>query len=168
MLDGDKSISKTEHGAFISVALGLFLLRIVELTVSWLVPKPTMTSDGVKISYGTVPSWTMDLLSPLFCFVVFLFVASVLWRFSRETLVLSVFPLLLLTLFFDYWVIDSPIRVRWLLDGNPDYPFRAFDYLMIGSSIYDVITLFLVNVLLVWQISLIYRLISSNRHSHAG
>lgn len=167
MLDG--AISKFEQRAVLSIAAGLFFLRIVELTVWWLVPKPTVTADGVKISYGTVPSWTMDLLSPIFCFVVFLFVASMLWNFSRQALALSLVPLLLLTVFFDYWLVDSQIRVRQILDVNPDFPyFGRFDHIMIWSSIYDVITLCLVNVLLVWQLSLIYRLISSNRHSRLG
>ena len=161
----NSAISIFEQKAIFSVALSPFLVRIVELTVWWLVAKPTRDADGIKISYGTIPSYTMDILSPLLCFVVFLFVAPMLWNFSRETLVVSLIPLFLLALFFDYWVIDSLIRVRYLLDGNPNYPFRAFDYLMIGSSIYDVLTLVLAHVLVVWQLSMIYRLVSQNRHS---
>lgn len=78
-------------------------------------------------------------------------------------------PLLLLTLSFDYWFIDSQIRVRLILGANRDFAyFGRFDHIMIWSSIYDVITLFLVNVLLVWQLSLIYRAVSSNRQSRLG
>jgi len=158
-------ISKFEQRAIFSMAAGLFFLRIVELTVSLVVQKPTVDADGLKISYGTIPSYTMDILSPVICFVVFLWIASMLWTFSRETLVVSLVPLLLLTLFFYYWVIDSQIRVRQMLHVNPEYPWRQLDHVMISSSIYDLVTLFLVNVLLIWQISMIYRLISSNRHS---
>ena len=107
----------------------------------------------------------MDILSPLICFIVFLFVASMLWSFSRQTVLISLVPLLLLTLFFDYWVIYSQVRVRYLLVGNPEYPFRLLDHVIIGSSIYDVITLFLVNILFVWNLSLLYRLVSKNRQS---
>ncbi len=51
----DRAISKFERRAIFSVAAALFILRIVELAIWSLVPKPTVTADGVRIIYGTVP-----------------------------------------------------------------------------------------------------------------
>src|SRR5688572_23190829 len=111
----DVIISRTERRAFYFTIVVLFGLRFVEIIAWWFVPRPTVTEDGVRISYGTVPSWTMDLLSPIFCFVVFLFVVSTLWSLSLRNLTISAFFIFFLALFFDYWFIESQLRLRQIL-----------------------------------------------------
>src|SRR5690348_14020528 len=130
MLNNNVHISKIEHRAIFALASGLFLLRILELVFSLILPETIVAPPGVRIVYGTI-SWSDDKLSPIYCFFAFLFIVPLLWKIEISTLIVSLFPLSLLTFFYDYWFVDSQIRIKRILEVNPDHEFNTLDFVMI-------------------------------------
>lgn len=159
---GTPPITGLEHRVFFVVASVPLLIRIVELAFAILFPEKPQPG----ISYGLI--WVFDrwdVMGPFLSLVAFLIIVPLSRKLLTANLTLSLLPLSLLTLFYDYWFVDSQIRVRQILEVNPNYAFKSLDFIMIWSSVYDVITLFLVNILLLWNLSLIYRMISANRQT---
>lgn len=159
---GNPPITGLEHRAFFVVASVPLLIRLFELALALLFPE--QPQPGIKFAiYSIFDRW--DLVGPIYSFVAFLLIVPLAHKLEITNLILSLFPLSLLTFFYDYWFVDSQIRVRQILEVNPNYDFKSLDFIMIWSSVYDVISLLLVNILLVWHLSLLYRLISANRQS---
>ncbi|MEP6704310.1 MAG: hypothetical protein ABJB34_05845 [Acidobacteriota bacterium] len=161
MLDGNPPISKLEHRLFFAAtALGLLLL-LVPTALAIALPSP---EPKIKISHGIYSIFDIwDLMSPVYRGAAFLLCVPLAWKLNPTTLTFSIFPLGLLTYFFDYWFIDSQFRIREAAIVNPDYKFATFDFVLVAGSLFDVLTFFLVNVLVVWQATVMYRLFRSHK-----
>lgn len=161
MLDGNPPISNLEHRFFFAAtALGL-LFRLVPtaLAIAFPIPEPK-----IKISYGIYSIFDhWELMSPFYCGAVFLLCVPLAWKLNSATLTFSIFPLGLLTYFFDNWFIDSRFQIHEAAIVNPDYKFATFDFVLVAGSLFDVLTFFLVNVLVVWQVTVMYRLFRSHK-----
>ena len=162
MLDGNPPISKCEHRWFFAATLAGFGIWVVGLAVAWLFPTPP--PPGVKISfavYSIFDHW--ELVSSIYSLAVFAICIPLAWKLDPARLTFSLFPLGLLTFFFDRWFVDSQYRIRDILVINPDYELNTFDLILLAGGWMDVLTLLLVNVLVVWQIRILYRLHSVAR-----
>jgi len=160
MLNGNQSITAREHRLFFAVTSVPLLVRLLELACALAFPEQPKPGISFAI-YDIFDMW--ELMSPLYCFAAFVFIAPLTFKIESVNLVFSLFLLSLLTFFYDYWFVDSQMRVRRILEVNPNYEFKMLDFAIIRGSIYDVITIILVNALLIWHLSLLYRLWSSNR-----
>lgn len=74
----------------------------------------------------------------------------------------SLFLVLVITTFYDYWFVDSQIRIREAAVVNPAYKFKMVDFVLLAGSIYDHLTLALSNSLVAWHLSLLFRLFRNN------
>ncbi len=159
MLDGKAPISNLEHRLFFAaMALGL-LFRLVPTALAIAFPSP---EPKIKISYGIYSIFdNWELVSPVYCGAVFLLCVPLAWKLNSATLTFSIFPLGLLTYFFDNWFIDSRFQIHLAATVNPEYKFATS--VLVGGSLFDVLTFFLVNVLVVWQGTLMHRLFRSHR-----
>lgn len=159
MLDGNPPISNREHRLFFAaMAFGL-LIRIVPIALAIAFPSPEP-----KISFGLYSIFDhWEIMAPHYCVEAFLLCVPLAWKLNQATLTFSLPPLGLLTYFFDYWFVDSQFRIRETAILNPDYEFATFDFVLVAGSLFDVLTFFLVNALVVWQGTLMYRLFRSHK-----
>jgi hypothetical protein len=157
MLDGSAPISRGEHRWFFAATFAGLAIWIVALAVAWVFPPPP--PSGVRISFGIYSIFDMwELVSPLYSLAAFGICIPLAWKLDPARLTFSLFPLGLLTFFFDRWFVDSQYWIRDAVLVNPDYEFKTFDFILRAGSLVDVLTLLLVNVLVVWQITLLHRL----------
>ena len=160
MLDGNPPISRCEHRWFFAATFAGLAIWLVSFAIPLLFPPPP-PPDGIKISFGIYSIFDMpDLVSPLYSVVAFAICVPLAWKLDPARLIFSLFPLGLLAYFFDGWFVDSQYRIREALLVNPDYEFKTFDFILVPGSIFDVLTFLLVNVLIVWRINLLYRLLA--------
>lgn len=156
MLDGNPPISQREHRWFFAATFAGLAIWLVSFAIPVLFPPPP--PDGIKISFGIYSIFDIpDLVSPVYSVVAFAICVPLAWKLDSAKLICSLLPLALLTYFFDNWFVDSQYRIREAAVVAPDYEFKTWDFILLSGSIFDVLTFVLVNVLIVWQISLIYR-----------
>lgn len=149
-----QAISRKERSLFFWITLSGLLLRVVNLVDSLIfAPKASGTNFGIYDIFDI-----KEMMSPLYSFVVFAICTPLAWRVNQLKSVSSLVVLFLLAWFFDSWMIDSRQRIAIAAIENPDYHFKMFDFALLEGSIYDLVTLILVNILLIWQISILYRL----------
>ena len=148
------TISAAELNLLFYLTLAGLILRGVNLLASTVFAPP---SDGTD--FGIYSIFEMkNKMSPLYSFIVFLICTPLAWKIDKPRLLVSLFPISLLAIFFDWWLIDSRLMIAdaYLHAGGegiiPHNP------LLLGGSHYDVATLFLVNILLVWQVTILWRL----------
>jgi len=151
----DRLISnKEQFMLFATIFIGL-IVRIIELTSSLF-----FTQHNPKTDFGLYDIFDMtEMMSPLYSFLVFFVCVFLVWKINFTTLICSSFLILLLTIFFDWWFIDTQQIIAYAAKVNPDYEFKTFDFILISASIYDVISLFLTNFILFWQISILLRML---------
>jgi hypothetical protein len=155
MLEGNRSISAREHRFFFGVMLLPLVLRVIE--ISWALVFPEPRRDGISyVIYSIFDMW--ELVSPLYCFTIFLVLASAFWKQSTPRLILALLPLVWLVYFFDRWFVDTRWRITLASEINPDYPFKPLDFILLSGSVIDVVSLAIVNVLFIWTITMIVRL----------
>ena len=155
MLDGNPHITQIEHRYFFATASTGLLVRLLELFLGMIffVPK-----EGSSFAiYNIFDHW--DLISPLYCFVGFLLIIPPLIKIKIETFFLSAVPLVLLTYFFDNWFVDTQLLIQRAAEVNPNFTFKTWDHFLLGGSATDVFTFLLVNILVLWQASMIFRTI---------
>jgi hypothetical protein len=157
MPGGNSQISKAEQIAFFTLVLFGLALRLLELALSFAFAKPQSESFGI---YDIFDMW--EIMSPIYSFIVFCICTGCSWKISIPSLVCSIIPMFLLVLFFDRWFIDSRRMVVLAAEMNPNFQFKTFDFAVTNGSFYDFLTLCLVNILLVWQMSLFVRSIRRN------
>jgi hypothetical protein len=158
MLNGFGPISEREHRWFFAATSAGLAIWVVALAVAIVLPPPP-PPPGIRISFGIYSLFdTWELISPLYSLAAFAICVPVAWKLNPARLTFSLFPLGLLTFFFDRWFVDTQYWIRDALLMNPDYEFKTFDFMLRAGSLVDVLTLLLVNVLVVWQITLLYRL----------
>jgi len=148
-------ISKKEHNFLLSTILFAFSIRIINLVTSIY-----FTEHNPNTDFGLYDVFDMtEMMSPIYSFVVFFICIFLIWKINLTTLIFSSFLTSLLTIFFDWWFIDTQQLIAYAAKVNPDFEFKTFDFILIGGSIYDVITLLVVNFLLFWQISILLRML---------
>ena len=157
MLDGSPPISRGEHRWFFAATSVGLAIWVVALAVAYFFPSPP--PPGITISFGIYSIFDRwEVMGPLYSLAVFAICVPLAWKLNSTTLIFSLFPLGLLTFFFDQGFVDSQYWIRDAVLVNPDYEFKTFDLILRAGSLADVLTLLLVNVLVVWQIKLLYRL----------
>ena len=160
MLDGNPPISRSEHRWFFAATFAGLAIWLVSFTIPVLFPPPP-PPDGIKISFGIYSIFDIpDLVSPLYSVVAFAICVPLAWRLDPAKLIFSLLPLALLTYFFDNWFVDSQYRIREAAVVAPDHEFKTWDFILLSGSIFDVLTFLLVNVVIGWQIKLLYRLLA--------
>ena len=158
MLDGNPPISRCEHRWFFAATFSGLAIWVVSFAIPVLFPPPP-PPDGIKISFGIYSIFDIpDLVSPLYSFVAFAICVPLAWKLDPARLIFSLLPLGLLAYFFDNWFVDTQYRIREAAVVAPDYEFKTWDFILLSGSIFDVLTFLLVNVLIVWQIKLLFRL----------
>lgn len=152
MPNGCGPISSREHTLIFGLIFFGLALRIVNLAVAMWFVEPTG-------SFAIYSVFEMEeMMSPSYSFIVFLVCSMLLWRITVSRLLFSGFFLLLLAIFFNWWLIDSQqIIADAILETNPS-ELPDYNPLLLGGSLYDVITFFLVNILLVWNVAAVVRL----------
>ena len=98
-------------------------------------------------------------MSPFYSFMVFLVCIFLVWKLNLITVTFSILLTLFLTLFFYWWIIDTQAALDNAAKVNSNYEFKTFDFILLDGSLYDVITLFIINFLLFWQISILLRML---------
>ena len=157
MLDGSPPISRGEHRWFFAATFAGLAIWVVALAVGYFFPSPP--PPGIKISFAIYSIFDIEnLVSPLYSLTAFAICIPLAWKLDPTRLIFSLFLLGLLTFFFDRWFVDSQYWIRDAVLVNPDYEFKTFDLILRAGSLVDVLTLALVNVLVVWQITMLYRL----------
>ena len=157
MLDGNSQISKKEHRFFFALTFFGLMIRFIEFAAGFAFPA---RQSDVKVSFGIYSIFDVwELMSPLICIAAFVVCLSLAWRVGLARFLFSLFALVLLTYFYDYWFVDSQLRIREAALVNPDYPFKTFDFVLLGGSGYDVLSFLIGNLLFVWQITIVYRLV---------
>ncbi len=152
MLDGNPPISSREHRWFFAATLSGLIIRLVPIAIEICFPTP----PDPKISFGIYSIFDMwDMMSPVYSLATFIICVPLAWKLRPGALAFSLFPLGLLTYFFDYWFIDSQLRRHAF--GLP-FEFDPTDYVLLGGNLIDVLTFALVNVLIVWQVGIMYRI----------
>lgn len=149
----DSFISKTECNFLFRLTFFGLVLRIVNLATSFAFAEPRAGTV-----FGIYSIFDMeDMMAPIYSFLVFSICSILLWRVDLPRAVGSILVFLPLVYFFDYWFIDSQLRIAQAAEINPNFPFKTFDYILITGSAYDVITLSLVNILPIWLITVVVR-----------
>jgi hypothetical protein len=162
MLDGSFQITSREHRYFFAATSIGLLLRLVEIPLPWIFPEP---ESEIRISFAIYSIFDVrSLMSPLYCIPTFALCLALAWRVSWRNVILSLMPLGLLTYFYDYWFIDSQLRIREAAVVAPEYEFKTFDFILLDGSVFDVVTFFLVAVLVVWHLRLLARLSEAETH----
>jgi hypothetical protein len=159
MLNGNLGISKREHQAFFWLTFAGLAFRLVEVILWFMFAKPR--PDGGFAIYDILDMW--EMMSPLYSFVVFLICIACALRLTIPSQTFSLMTLALLVFFFDRWFLDTRRVVKLAVEVNPGFEFKTFDFAVANGSIFDFLTLCLVNILFIWQISLLVRLIRSGR-----
>ncbi len=151
----DRLISnKEQFMLFAAVLIGL-IVRMIELASSLF-----FSQHNPKTEFGLYDIFDMaEMMSPLYSFLAFFVCALLIWKINFTTLICSSVLILLLTIFFDWWFIDTRQIIAYAAKVNPEYHFKTFDFILVSGSIYDVITLFLTNFILFWQISILLRML---------
>ena len=148
-------ISKKEHNFLLSTVFFAFLLRIISSAISIYSTDPTPNKNFAIYSIFDMT----EIMSPIYSFIVFFICIFLVWKINFATIIFSSFLSLILTIFFDWWFIDTQQLIAYAAEDNPGYEFKTFDFLLIGGSVYDAITLFVVNFVLFWQISILLRML---------
>jgi len=81
---------------------------------------------------------------------------------NLTTILFSGILTLLLTIFFDSWFLETQQFVAAAAEVNSSYEFKTFDIILIGGSFYDAITLIVVNIVLIWQASILARILKKD------
>ena len=102
-----------------------------------------------------------EKMSPIYSFLVFLICVVCAFRMTIPSLTGSVIIMARLVFFFDWWFLDTRRLVRLAAEVNPNFEFKTFDFAVVGGSVYDFLTLCVVNVLFIWQLTLFVRLVRS-------
>lgn len=154
-------ISTDEHRVlFLTVLLG-FLLRIISFTFVIINTEPKADQ-----SFGMYDIFQMtEVMSPLYSFIVFFICIFLVWKITFPTIVFSLILTFFLTLFFDWWFIDTQKLIAYAAKVNPNFEFKTFDFILIGGSVYDVLTLFITNAVFLWQISILFRVFNKTRQN---
>jgi hypothetical protein len=148
-------ISNKEHKFLLSTVLFALLLRIISSALSIYITEPNPNQ-----SFGLYSIFDMtEIMSPIYSFIVFFICIFLVWKINLPTIFFSCLLTLLLTIFFDWWFIDTQQLIAYAAKVNPNYEFKTFDFILIGGSIYDVLTLFAVNFLFFWQASIFVRML---------
>ena len=129
------------------------MLRIFNLLISILETE----KNPAKFSYSIFD--IKEMMSPFYSFIVFLVCIFLVWKLNLITVTFSIILTLLLTLFFDWWFIETQVMIGYAAKVYSNYEFKTFDFILLDGSIYDAITLFIVNFLLFWQISILLRML---------
>ncbi len=160
-MNANNYIPTDEHRIlFLTVLLG-FLLRIISFIAAFINTKPKADQ-----SFGMYDIFQMtEVMSPLYSFIVFFTCIFLVWKITFPTILLSLVITFFLTLFFDWWFIDTQQIVAYVAKVNPNVEFKTFDFILIGGSIYDALTLFISNLILIWQISILYRIFRETRQN---
>ena len=123
------------------------VLRIIEILPALLVIPP----DGSK-GFTMYDPICPQLLSPDYCLMTF-FIGSILaWKITPFSLGLSVVLVYRLAYFFDYWLIDTRRMIAAAGEISPAYKFKTFDFVLLCGSVYDFLSLCLINFLALMQI----------------
>jgi hypothetical protein len=150
----DDLISRKEHKLLLITILLGFSIRILNLAAAIYFPEP-----AAKISFGLYSIFEMpDRMSPIYSFVVFFICFIMAWKIHLPGMIFSAFLVSALTHFYDSWFITTQRAVSATLEMNPDYDFKTFDFFLVGGSFYDFLTLFIINVLFVWQATILFRM----------
>ena len=153
-MKANNCISADEHRVLFFTILFGFLLRIISFTVAF-----SNTEPAAGQSFGLYDIFQMtEIMSPLYSFIVFFICIFLVWKVNFISIAFSLILTILLTIFFNWWFIDTQQLIAYAAQVNPDFEFKTYDFILIGGSIYDVLTLFTVNLLCLWQISILYRL----------
>ena len=153
------AISRNEANLLFCFTLAGLLIRIINLVVSTVFAP---ARNGV--SFGIYDIFHMkEMMSPMYSFIVFIICVPLAWKINSLRSLLSLFPLLLLTLFFDYWFIQTRQDMAYTAINNSNFEFKTFDFALIGGTIYDLLTLLLTNVLFIWQVTILVRFSRFNR-----
>jgi len=148
-------ISDKEHKFLLSTVFFAFLLCIFSLVISIYFTEPDPNR-----SFGLYSIFDMtEMMSPIYSFIVFFICIFLVWKINLTTIFFSSLLTLLLTIFFDWWFIDTQQRIAYAAEVNPNYNFKTFDFILINGSVFDVITLFAVNFLFFWQLSIFLRIL---------
>ncbi len=152
-------VSKIEHRLLLAVILFCLMIRFLNLLTSvyFAEPKP-------GISFAIYSIFEMeDMMSPIYSFIVFFLCLILLWKIEIISMFSSTFLTSLLTIFFDTWFVDTQFLISRAFTVNPNYEFKTFDFLLINGSPYDVFTLLIVNLLVIWQVHILFRLIADRK-----
>ncbi len=152
-------ISINGHQVLLFTVFFGFLLRIISFVGAFTNAKPEASQ-----SFGLYDIFQMtEIMSPIYSFVVFLICIFLVWKITFPTIAFSLTLTFFLTLFFDWWFVDTQQLIAYASEVNPDFEFKTFDFILIGGSIYDVLTLLIINTIFLWQISILFRIFSKTR-----
>jgi hypothetical protein len=147
-------ISGREHKLLLITLLSGFSIRLLNLVTSVYFAEP---KSGINFGLYRVFDMT-EIMSPIYSFVVFFICFIMMRKIYLPGMILSAFLVSALTYFYDSWLVETQYEVRKALAENPDYNFQTFDFFLIDGSFYDFLTLFIINVLFVWQTTVLFRM----------
>lgn len=152
MTSGYGPISSTEHRLIVGLTFFGFSLRVVNLAVAMWFAEPTG-------SFAIYSIFEMEeMMSPAYSFIVFLVCSILVWRITVSRLLFSGLFFFLLAIFFDWWLVDSQQIIADAIRETSPSELPDYNPLLLEASPYDVITFFLVNILLVWNVVAVFRL----------
>ena len=156
MLSGNGPISANEHRILLSVTFFCFALHMLPIIVSFFVDTVPGPNFGIYSIFDQ-----KEIMAPIYSFPLFLFCTLLAVKIDSPWSTVALVLLLPLSIFFDWWLVDTRVRIANVAMQNPGFEFKQFhtvDFVLAGGSIPDLLTLILVNVLIVWHVSILFRL----------
>ncbi len=164
-MKASKYISRKEHKLLLySFVLGL-LLRIIELfQFVFFNENPLQHESGGNkfVMYSIFNE--LEMMSPIYSFSVFFISLGLIYNLSKFSIIFSLIPTVLLAYFFDSWLISSLSRLYFQYDLIIELKLSFFDVFF--DNIYNLITFLLINTLLFWQISILFRMLFNTKENN--
>lgn len=159
-MSNEKYISGKEHILLLFTIFSALSLRVISFVISIYFTDPNRDKD-----FGLYSIFDMvEKMSPIYSFVLFFVCIFLIWKINLPTVIFSCLLTLYLTIFFDWWFVDTQKILAYAAAINSDYEFKTFDFILIGGSVYDALTLFVVNFLLFWQTSILVRMLRKRKN----
>ena len=161
-MNSDKNIiSLNEHKLLFLTAFIAFVLTLFRGVIAF------FSNNGNADGTFTIASMfdREEMMSPIYSFLGFFIISLFLFRVGTVQIIFSFITSLFLSCFYFSWFITTQ-RSILIFSKSPeafDVKLNIIDYILIGSSFFDVLSFFLISILFIWQAIIIFRIISKER-----
>lgn len=147
-------LSIKEHKFLFYFFIFGLLLRVVELLHFHFFTEHSPQDKNSNILYSIFNE--LGIMSRIYSFFVFLVCILLIWKFSFIKVLATTFFSSLLAYFFDSWFYTSLSRLYFYFNSNlPNMTLIDATF----ETYYNFITFLLINFLVLWQISILFRML---------
>jgi hypothetical protein len=154
-MKANSCISIKEHKLLIVTTFCGLVPHLIALFNSIFFPAPKSDIDFGLYSIFDMP----QKMSPLYSFFGFLLCSLIVWKINFPQMIFSTFIISLLLNFYNSWFIETRRFVNLASENNLDFQYKTYDHILISGCLNDVFILLLVNILFIWQATILFRMI---------